>query len=61
MSDIKVDHYPELAEEDLWDRLGDLQRQREANLAFVVPTRRIRMELIQIVDALDACIHPDHR
>jgi len=56
-----VNHYPDLAEDQLWERREYLLSQREANLKFPIPARRIRMELIRLADALDACKHPDHR
>ena len=61
MSDINTDHYPDMAEDELYERRDELLEQRDANVAYPRPSRLIRMELISLADALDACKRPEHR
>jgi len=63
---MTADHYPDLAEDELWDKrerlLFDLkvyQKHYEKHGGYVAERRRIRIELIHLADALDACVYRD--
>ena len=53
MSDINTDHYPDMAEDELYERREALLNRRRVHQCTPVDERRIRIELIHIADALD--------